>query len=46
MGGVSLPPLAVQDNLAPGVLVVDIGIAQRSLKMPGPDLAASGRRHA
>ena len=34
MGGVSLPPLAVQDNLAPGVLVVDIGIAQRSLKMP------------
>lgn len=29
-----LPPLAVQDNLAPGVLVVDIGIAQRVLNMP------------
>ncbi|HEX7882268.1 MAG TPA: ABC transporter permease [Afipia sp.] len=29
----SLPPLAVQDNLAPGVLLVDIGIAQRVLKM-------------
>jgi putative ABC transport system permease protein len=28
-----LPPLAVQDNLAPGVLLVDIGIAQRVLKM-------------
>ncbi|EKS41867.1 ABC transporter permease [Afipia broomeae] len=34
MSGISLPPLAVQDNLAPGVLVVDIGVAQRSLKMP------------
>ncbi|NGX99520.1 MAG: ABC transporter permease, partial [Candidatus Afipia apatlaquensis] len=34
MGGVSLPPLALQDSLAPGVLVVDIGVAQRSLKMP------------
>ena len=33
-GAISLPPLAVQDNLAPGVLVVDIGIAQRILKMP------------
>jgi putative ABC transport system permease protein len=30
-----LPPLALQDNLAPGVLVVDIGVAQRVLKMPG-----------
>lgn len=30
----SLPPLAIQDNLAPGVLVVDIGIAQRILRMP------------
>jgi putative ABC transport system permease protein len=30
----SLPPLAVQDNLAPGVLVVDIGVAQRMLNMP------------
>ncbi|WP_425993356.1 FtsX-like permease family protein [Afipia sp. DC4300-2b1] len=34
MSGISLPPLAVQDSLAPGVLVVDIGVAQRSLKMP------------
>jgi len=33
-GGVSLPPLAVQDKLAPGILIVDIGIAQRILKMP------------
>lgn len=33
-GTVSLPPLAVQDKLAPGVLLVDIGIAQRILKMP------------
>ncbi|WP_174309435.1 ABC transporter permease [Afipia clevelandensis] len=32
--GVSLPPLTVQVNLAPGVLIVDIGIAQRLLKMP------------
>lgn len=32
--GVSLPPLAVQNNLAPGVLIVDIGTAQRILKMP------------
>jgi len=31
---VPLPPLAVQDNLAPGILVVDIGVAQRVLKMP------------
>lgn len=31
---IPLPPLAVQDNLPPGVLVVDIGIAQRVLKMP------------
>jgi putative ABC transport system permease protein len=33
-GGMVLPPLAVQDGLAPGVLVVDIGIAQRVLGMP------------
>ncbi len=32
--GLSLPPLTVQNSLAPGVLVVDIGIAQRILKMP------------
>jgi putative ABC transport system permease protein len=31
---VPLPPFVVQDNLAPGVLVVDIGIAQRILRMP------------
>ncbi len=30
----ALPPFAVQDNLAPGVLVVDIGVAQRILSMP------------
>jgi putative ABC transport system permease protein len=34
-GGGALPPLRVQPNLAPGVLVVDIGIAQKLLKMPG-----------
>jgi putative ABC transport system permease protein len=33
--GASLPPLRVQAQLVPGVLVVDIGIAQRLLKMPG-----------
>lgn len=33
-GGALLPPLRVQPNLAPGVLVVDIGIAQNLLKMP------------
>lgn len=32
---VSLPPLALQDQLAPGVLVVDIGVAQTLLKMQG-----------
>jgi len=30
-----LPPLRVQPQLVPGVLVVDIGIAQHLLKMPG-----------
>src|SRR5580704_16025317 len=30
-GGVSLPPLHVQAQLVPGVLVVDIGMAQRIL---------------
>jgi putative ABC transport system permease protein len=29
-----LPPLRVQPNLVPGVLVVDVGIAQDLLKMP------------
>lgn len=34
VNNVPLPPFVVQDNLAPGVLVVDIGIAQRILRMP------------
>jgi putative ABC transport system permease protein len=34
-GGGLLPPLRVQPQLVPGVLVVDIGIAQQILKMPG-----------
>ncbi len=33
-GGTPLPPLHLQPQLVPGVLVVDIGIAQRLLKMP------------
>jgi putative ABC transport system permease protein len=33
-GGLLLPPLAVQPQLVPGVLVVDIGIAQRLLNRP------------
>jgi putative ABC transport system permease protein len=33
-GGVPLPRLRVQPQLVPGVLVVDIGIAQKLLKMP------------
>jgi putative ABC transport system permease protein len=32
--GAALPPLRLQPQLAPGVLVVDIGIAQSILKMP------------
>ncbi|MCA6118814.1 ABC transporter permease [Bradyrhizobium sp. WSM 1738] len=32
--GTLLPPLRIQPNLVPGVLVVDIGIAQSLLKMP------------
>jgi len=32
--GITLPPLRLQGELAPGVLVVDIGIAQDILKMP------------
>ena len=32
--GSTLPPLRVQPQLVPGVLVVDIGIAQKLLKMP------------
>ena len=33
-GGALLPPLRVQPQMAPGVLVVDIGIAQKLLNMP------------
>jgi putative ABC transport system permease protein len=33
-GGITLPPLKVVAQLVPGVLVVDIGFAQRLLKMP------------
>ena len=33
-GGALLPPLRLQPNLVPGVLVVDIGIAQSLLRMP------------
>jgi putative ABC transport system permease protein len=33
--GLALPPLKLQTQLVPGVLVVDIGIAQRLLNMPG-----------
>ncbi|MFL6817397.1 MAG: FtsX-like permease family protein [Bradyrhizobium sp.] len=32
--GASLPPLRMQPQLVPGVLVVDIGVAQQLLKMP------------
>jgi putative ABC transport system permease protein len=34
-GAVTMPPLKIAAQLVPGVLVVDIGIAQRLLKMPG-----------
>jgi putative ABC transport system permease protein len=33
-GAIAMPPLKVAAQLVPGVLVVDIGIAQRLLKMP------------
>jgi putative ABC transport system permease protein len=33
-GAVTMPPLKIATQLVPGVLVVDIGIAQRLLKMP------------
>ncbi|GIQ77499.1 ABC transporter permease [Bradyrhizobium sp. RD5-C2] len=33
--GTTLPPLRVQAELAPGALIVDIGIAQDILRMPG-----------
>jgi putative ABC transport system permease protein len=34
IGAIALPPLKVAAQLVPGVLVVDIGVAQRVLKMP------------
>ena len=34
IGAIAMPPLKIATQLAPGVLVVDIGIAQRLLKMP------------
>jgi putative ABC transport system permease protein len=34
VGGIAIPPLKVAAQLVPGVLVVDIGFAQRLLKMP------------
>jgi putative ABC transport system permease protein len=33
-GNISLPPLRLAEHLAPGVMVVDIGLAQRILKQP------------
>ncbi len=33
--GLSLPPLLVQKDMAPGVLLVDIGVAQTLLEQPG-----------
>ena len=33
-GGLKLPPLRMQSQLLPGVLVVDIGVAQQLLKQP------------
>jgi putative ABC transport system permease protein len=33
-GGTPLPPLRVQPQLVPGVLVVDVGVAQQLLNMP------------
>ena len=33
-GAIAIPPLKIAAELAPGVLVVDIGFAQRLLKMP------------
>jgi putative ABC transport system permease protein len=33
-GAMTMPPLKMAEQLVPGVLVVDIGIAQRLLKMP------------
>jgi putative ABC transport system permease protein len=35
VNGLALPPLRVQKDMAPGVLLVDIGIAQTLLEQPG-----------
>ena len=43
-GGALLPPLRVQPNLVPGVLVVDIGIAQEPAEDAGSALAAADRQ--
>ena len=43
-GGAMLPPLRVQPELAPGVLVVDIGIAQEPVEDAGSALASSDRQ--
>ncbi len=34
IGAIAMPPLKLATQLVPGVLVVDVGIAQRLLKMP------------
>ena len=43
-GGARLPPLRVQPQLVPGVLVVDIGIAQQTPEDAGSGFAAAGRQ--
>ena len=43
-GGALLPPLRVQPQLVPGVLVVDIGIAQRPAEHAGSALAPADRQ--
>ncbi len=35
INGLTLPPLRVQKDMAPGVLLVDIGVAQTLLEQPG-----------
>ncbi len=35
VNGERLPPLQVRERMAPGVVLVDIGVAQRVLQMPG-----------
>ena len=43
-GAIALPPLKIAAQLVPGVLVVDIGIAQRAAENAGPDFAAADRQ--